>query len=136
MIYPCPPSSYTLSLITLLVINQNVRAWPSCCKAVSLLCLVGGHPDRAGHSSSPLPVLVLHLTTLPSQGSPLPANCYSPAPGKSKGQLLVTRRDEGGAELLPTRPFNVKWGSDLLESFHYSSSLDSSSVLLGPSVTT
>lgn len=39
------------------------------------------------------------------QDSPLLSDCYSPEPGESKGQLLVSLRVERGAGFLPTRAF-------------------------------
>lgn len=103
MIHPCPPSSYTLSLVTLLLIKKNVRARQGSRKAVSPLCPVRGHPDRAGYSSSLLALVDLHFAALLSQDGPLPTNCYSPSPGERKGRLLVTQRDKGGTGWLDTR---------------------------------
>lgn len=103
VIHPCPPSSYTLSLVTLLLIKKNVRARQGSRKAVSPLCPVRGHPDRAGYSSSLLALVDLHFAALLSQDGPLPTNCYSPSPGERKGRLLVTQRDKGGTGWLDTR---------------------------------
>lgn len=88
MIYPCLQSSYTLTLITQLVINQMfIVAWLSCYKTVSLLCLGRGYSDQ-GQILIILPsTLRLSFHCLRSFNA-VCSNCYSCVPAEGKGQLL------------------------------------------------
>lgn len=110
--YSRPPSSRGLFPRYATGHRANLRAWPSCrCEALSSHCALWKDiltPLDTNHPSADL--LDLHFTAClsPQRPSPLPplrTYCWSPASGESKGQPLLTDRDEGRAWIATHQPF-------------------------------